>query len=288
MEVFMKSSWGLPMERIAAALTTILTGIILIWLAVEGPLIRGVLTYKTAPTAVYQIMGQDLVNLMLLGPLAVLTSILLFLKKNLARYLLLSFPLYIIYFVLTYTVGLEWSSPLYSGNSEQYFYPFLFLLASSVGLLIYGLSIFPKNLQGTFPKVGLRVYSALYGIFMLMFALMWLGEVNQVLQEGTTRAYGEVPTGFWMIRYFDLGFTIPLGLLSVYLLWTRPDSSGPLQFLFYGFFLTMITAVNSMGIMMYLKGDPHFLLRDMALFGGLFFLVFGGFLYVVRHYRLKE
>ncbi|MCX6556895.1 MAG: hypothetical protein NTW95_05600 [Candidatus Aminicenantes bacterium] len=103
--------------------------------------------------------------------------------------------------------------------------------------------------------------------------------------RGTTRGYDIAPTVFWLVRVFDLGFTIPLGFFSVYLLWTRPSTFFPIQFMFYGFFTTMIVAVNAMGIIMWLKKDPTFLWRDLIVFLCLAVIVFVGFFYILRNYK---
>ena len=106
----------------------------------------------------------------------------------------------------------------------------------------------------------------------------------EVIETGTTRAYDIAPAAFWLVRIFDLGFSIPLGLISVYLLWTHRDSTFPIQMMFYGFFLTMLTAVNAMGIMMLAHNDPTFLWRDLAVFLTLAGIVAAGFLYILRGY----
>ncbi len=275
----------MDIERITVSLLCIFSGIILIYLAICGPLVLNILTYKTAETGIFQIMGQDLVNLFLLSSLLIGSGITLFLKKKIALFLIISHPLYLIYYVLSYTVGLEWSSPTLSGNSEKYTFYFLFILISAVITLLYALSIFPQTYKSSFKKKSLGVYSGFYILFLFLFSAMWLGEMSQVMNSGTTRAYEAVPTAFWLIRIFDLGFTIPLGFLSLYLLWTRPNETYAVQFLFYGFFLTMITAVNSMGWVMFFKQDPFFLLRDMSVFSGLWIIVFGGFIFVLRNYQ---
>ena len=275
----------MDIERITVSLLCIFSGIILIYLAICGPLVLNILTYKTAETGIFQIMGQDLVNLFLLSSLLIGSGITLFLKKKIAPFLIISHPLYLIYYVLSYTVGLEWSSPTLAGNSEKYTFYFLFILISAVITLLYALSIFPQTYKSSFKKKSLGVYSGFYILFLFLFSAMWLGEMSQVMNSGTTRAYETVPTAFWLIRIFDLGFTIPLGFLSLYLLWTRPNETYAVQFLFYGFFLTMITAVNSMGWVMFFKQDPFFLLRDMSVFSGLWIIVFGGFIFVLRNYQ---
>jgi hypothetical protein len=281
------NTFGSSFERIFVALIAIATGITLIYLAIEGPLFLHHITYKTPDINNNQIVGQDSINIFLLSPMLIGGGVALFLRKRISRYLLIMTPLYLIYFVLSYTIGLEWSSTQYSGNSEQYAYLFLFILISSLIMLLYSLSIFPKNVNPTFKKKGLIAYTFLFSLFLLIFASMWIKEVQEVISTGTTRAYDASPTMFWVVRMFDLGFSIPLGFISVYLLWARPDTTYPIQFMFYGFFLTMIVAVNSMGFMMFLNNDPTFMMRDLVVFLGLALIISVGFVYVLRNYRAK-
>ncbi|MBA4407063.1 hypothetical protein C0389_07305 [bacterium] len=280
-------TFGSSFERIFIAFLSIATGITLIYLAVKGPLFLHHIKYKTADIINNQLIGQDIVNLFLLSPILIIGGVTLFLKKRISRYLLIITPLYLIYFVLSYTIGWEWSSPKYTGNSEQFTYHFLFVLISSLIILLHSLSIFPKDVVSTFKKKGLIVYSILFSFFLLIFASMWIKEIQEVISTGTTRAYDIAPTAFWLVRIFDLGFTIPLGFISVYLLWVRPNTTYPIQFMFYGFFITMIVAVNTMGIMMYLNNDSTFLLRDLIVFFTLTLIVFTGFVYILRNYKIK-
>ncbi len=279
------NEFGSNFERILVGLLAVITGILLIYLAVQGPLYLGNIHYKSAAVIDNQIIGQDIVNLLLLSLISIIGGIALWLRKAVAKYLLLSTPLYLIYFVLSYTIGWEWSSPVYTGNSEKYFFHFLFILVAALLVMVYALSVFPRDRVARFSKKGLAVYSSLLVFFLLVFAAMWMKEVFEVMATGTTRGYDIAPAAFWLVRVFDLGFTIPLGLLSVYLLWTRPASSFPIQFMFYGFFCTMIVAVNAMGIIMWLKKDPTFLFRDLAVFMTLGVIVFVGFFYILRNYK---
>ncbi len=279
--------FGNSFERIFVSFISILTGLTLIYLAIEGPLFLHHIKYKTAELINNQLVGQDIVNMFLLSPILIVGGVTLFFKKRISQFLLIITPLYLIYFVLSYTIGCEWSSPKYFGNSELYTYYFLFILISSLIILLYSLSIFPKNMVATFNRKGLILYSFLFSIFLLIFASMWLKEIQEVISTGTTRAYDIAPTSFWVIRIFDLGFSIPLGLISVYLLWTRPNTTYSIQFMFYGFFLTMIIAVNAMGFVMFLKNDPTFMFRDLIMFLILALIIFIGFFYVTRNYKIK-
>jgi hypothetical protein len=281
------TTFGNSFERTFVALISVATGITLIYLAIEGPLFLQHIKYKTADIMNNQLVGQDIVNMFLLGPILIVGGVALYFRKRISQYLLIITPLYLIYYVLSYTIGWEWSSPKYSGNSELYTYHFLFILISSLVILLYSLSIFPKNAESTFKKKGLIVYSVLFSLFLLIFASMWIKEVQEVISTGTTRAYDIAPTSFWVIRIFDLGFSIPLGLISVYLLWARPNSTYPIQFMFYGFFIAMIIAVNVMGIVMLMNNDPTFMMRDLMVFLILALIIFIGFFYVIHNYKIK-
>ena len=282
-----ENTFGNSFERIFVALISIATGITLIYLAIEGPLFLHQIRYKTADIINNQLIGQDIVNMFLLSPILIVGGVALFFRKRIAQYLLILTPLYLIYFVLSYTIGWEWSSPKYHGNSELYTYHFLFILISSLVILLYSLSIFTKNVESTFKRKGLIVYSLLFSLFLLVFASMWIKEVQEVISTGTTHAYDIAPTAFWIIRIFDLGFSIPLGFISVYLLWVRPNTTYPIQFMFYGFFITMIIAVNAMGFVMLLNNDPTFMIRDLIVFLILALIIIIGFVYVLRNYKTK-
>ena len=279
------ANFGNSFERIFVALISIATGITLIYLAIEGPLILHHIRYKTADIINNQLVGQDIINMLVLSPILIVGGVTLFFRKRISQYLLILTPFYLIYYVLSYTIGCEWSSTKYTGNSETYTFYFLFILISSLVILLYSLSIFPKNVESTFKKKGLIVYSILFSLFNIVFASMWIKEVQEVISTGTARGYEISPTAFWVIRIFDLGFTIPLGLISVYLLWVRPNTTYPIQFMFYGFFLTMIIAVNTMGGMMLLNNDPTFMIRDLVVFLILALIIFIGFVYIIRNYK---
>jgi hypothetical protein len=279
-------AFGSPFERIFVGFVAIVTGLSLIYLAIQGPLVRNSITYKTAAVINNQLVGQDLVNILLLTPLLVAGAIGLFLKKAFAKYLLIATPLFLIYYALSYTIGCEWSSPSYAGNSERHTFLFLFVLITALIILLYSLAIFPKNAVSRFKKPGLAVYSVVFTLFLLVFGGMWVKEVLEVIATGTTRAYDIAPTAFWLVRVFDLGFSMPLGLISVYLLWARPDKAYPVICLFYGFFFTQIVAVNAMGWTMFLRKDPTFLMRDLVVFTVLALIIAFGFFYVRRNYRV--
>ncbi|MBP7706588.1 MAG: hypothetical protein KA243_05000 [Candidatus Aminicenantes bacterium] len=211
-------TFGAPFERVFVGAVAVAATLVLAYLAVQGPLVRGVIAYKTVPGIVGQLMGQDAVNLVLMAPLLLAGGILLLLRRPLAKLLLIATPLFLIYYALSYTIGWEWSSPDYAGNSQRWFFLYLFVLVAALVILLYTLAVFPKDVESRFRKGGLAVYSAVFVLFLLVFAAMWAKEVLEVVGTGTSRGYDIAPAAFWLVRVFDLGFSIPLGLVSVYLL----------------------------------------------------------------------
>ncbi len=287
METTSTDPFGRPFERVFVGAVAIAAALVLAYLAVQGPLVRGVIAYRTAPGIVGQLMGQDAVNLVLMSPLLLAGGVLLLLRRPLAKFLLIATPLFLIYYALSYTIGWEWSSPAYTGNSQRWFFLYLFILVAALVILLYALAVFPKNVESRFRKGGLAAYSAMFILFLLVFAGMWAKEVLEVIRTGTSRGYGIAPAAFWLVRVFDLGFSIPLGLVSVYLLWARPKQAFGVVSLFYGFFFTQIVAVLAMGWTMFLKKDPTFLWRDVIVFSIMALIIAFGFFYVRRNYRIS-
>ncbi len=278
-------TFGAPFERVFVGAVAVAASLVLAYLAVQGPLVRGVIAYRTAPGIVGQLMGQDAVNLVLMAPLLLAGGILLLLRRPLAKLLLIATPLFLIYYALSYTIGWEWSSPDYAGNSQRWFFLYLFVLVAALVILLYALAVFPKNVESRFRKGGLAAYSAVFVLFLLVFAAMWAKEVLEVVGTGTSRGYDIAPAAFWLVRVFDLGFSIPLGLVSVYLLWARPKQAYAVVCLFYGFFFTQIAAVLAMGWTMLITKDPTFLWRDLAVFHVLAAVIVFGFFYIRKNYR---
>ena len=273
-------------ERNFIGIGAILTGAGLAAMAAMGPLWLEIIQYRTSPSAIYQFIGQDMVNLFIMAPLCIIGGVLRLLGRNIAKYLLILTPPYLIYTILSFGMGMEWSHPAYSGNSEQYFFLFLGLLIGGFLLLFDSLGQFSGSTKGRpLSRRVLLPYSILFGLFLVLFGLMWVGEVFEVMHTGTTRGYEASPLAFWLVRYFDLGFTIPLGFLSIYLLWSRPVSGFPIQLLFYGFFLNMGLAVNAMGLAMYLFEDPNWTIESTVVFAVLLLIISAGFALILTRGR---
>lgn len=274
----------LVFERYAVSIVAIVCAIIFIVIAAVGPLGLGIMQHRSSQSVIWQLMGQDLADLLLITPILLLGGIAHLLRKEWSKHLLILSPVTLIYTGLTYGIGQEWNNPAYSGNIERYFGLLVFLVIGGLILGMSSLSMFGPDDAPTFNPRNLKIYAAVMSILLLLFAMMWLGEVFQVLNTGGTESgtCENTPNIFWVIRYFDLGLTIPLGFISLYLLLVRPRTAYPVILLFFGFFVTLGTAVNAMGWVMFLNGDPELQIPGLVIFGILGALSYAGLLYLVK------
>ena len=180
-------------------------------------------------------------------------------------------------------VGNEWGNPAYTGNAERFVWLYIVEIIVALILLIGTLPLFSEADAPRFGKRGLRVYVAFVTLLLVLFTFMWLGELYEVTTTGNTASgsYASSPVAFWAVRFMDLGITIPLGFLGMYLLLTRPERAYALVLLFFGFFVTMGTSVTAMGLVMAVNHDPEAQGGALVIFPLLTILAWAGLLYLV-------
>jgi hypothetical protein len=154
-------------------------------------------------------------------------------------------------------------------------------------LLVGGLPMFDERDAPDFGRKGLRIYAGVFVVFFLVFAGMWTSQIMQVINTGdlSGNAYSSAPVVFWTIRYLDLGFSIPLGLLALFLLLTKPRRAYSLVLLFFGFGMTTGTAVNTVAVVEVINHDPSVsraAASGLVVFPILGTLVHAGFFYLIR------
>jgi hypothetical protein len=135
---------------------------------------------------------------------------------------------------------------------------FLVLVIGGLFLLIGNLSKFSPADAPVFKPRTLKAYVGFLSVFLFIFALMWIAEIVQVMSTGdtVTGSYSAARTSFWMIRFLDLGISIPVGYLAILLMLSKPKKAFPVVLLFFGFFITMGTAVNAMALVEVMNNDP--------------------------------
>ncbi len=253
-------------------------------LAILGPLILGAIQYRTSQSGRWQIAGADAVNLFLMVPVLAIGGTLLLFRRNGAKYFLILAPVTLFSVALEGGVGNEWGNPAYTGNIERYAWLFIVEIVVALILLVGTLPMFSAVDVPRFGKKGLRIYAAFVTLLLVGFTFMWLGELIEVSTTGDTASgsYSSSPVAFWVIRFMDLGISIPLGFLGMYLLVTRAERAYSLVLLFFGFFVTMGSSVTSMGLVMFLNHDPQAQPGALVIFPMLTIMSWAGLLYLIK------
>ncbi len=259
-----------------------LGAIVVTLVAVLGPLFLGVIQYRTSQSGIWQGMGVDAVNLLIMVPALVIGGILLLLRRDGAKYFLILTPVTLFSLALEAGAGEEWSR--YPGNVERYAWLFIVEIIVALVLLLGAFPMFTERDAPEFKKRGLRLYVAFVTLLLILFTVMWLGEIVEVATTGNTASgsYASAPVGFWMVRFMDLGISIPLGFLGMYLLLTKPKRAYSLVLLFFGFFVTMGTSVTAMALVMFAHGDPEAQAGGMFIFPLLTIMSWAGLLYLIK------
>ena len=252
--------------------------------AVLGPLGLGWIQYRTSPSGIWQTMGVDAVNLLLIVPILAIGGLLLALDREGAKYVLILAPVTLFSIAFEAGVGQEWGNPAYTGNVERYAWLFIVEVIVALILLVGTLPRFTERDAPRFGTRGLRVYVGVMTLLLALCAVLWLQELIAVAMTGNTASgsYASAPVGFWTVRFMDLGITIPLGFLGMYLLLTRPEKAYSLVLLFFGFFVTMGTEVTAMALVMVANHDPEAQAGAVAVFPLLTVLAWAGLLYLVK------
>ncbi len=256
-------------EQKIIGVLAIITGIIIGLAGILGPLVLKRIDYYTSISAIYQTQGQDLINLLIIMPLLLVAGILILLNKRVGLYLLSLTPIFLMYYGLSYGIGQEWNFSGYTGNVEKFFGIYLWSIIAGLIFLIYTISEISAEDAPEFSRKKIKGIVIAGSIFMGLFALMWIKEIFQVISIGDLdgNAYSDNPNVFWVVRYLDLGFSIPLGFISFYILSIRPKRAYPLLLNTFGFFANMALAVNAMAWIMFFNHDPALQSIGLALFG---------------------
>lgn len=268
----------------------ILCAVVLMSMAALGPSGTGDIENRTSQSGIWQVMGQDLADLFLIAPLLLIGGALQLMRKDVSKYFLVLTPLTLMYTGFSLGIGQEWT--LYDGNAETYYWMFMALIIGGLLLLIGVLPKFGPGEGTGFQRKRLIIFVLVMGLVMLMFAGMWVGQINEVIATGdlSDGSYTDSPNVFWTIRFLDLGICVPLGFVSLFLLLRRPEKGYPLVLLFFGFFLTMAVTVNAMALVMIMNEDPAVdtMGAGLYIFPAMAVLFLVGMLYLLKHRGTAE
>lgn len=167
--------------------------------------------YKTDTVSITaQMMGQDLITLLICVPILLLS--LYFISRDSLRGQLLWMGA-IFYFLYSY------ASMSFAASFNQLFLVYVALFSISLYTFVYGLlSLDVKTVKNRFSKGMTTKIAGVFTIFMAaMLALMWLTMIIQSLITGIAPASLESYTTM-VIQALDLGVLVPAAIISSVLL----------------------------------------------------------------------
>jgi hypothetical protein len=220
-----------------------------------GPLVLGIIQPRISVTMGNQLVGGEIISLLLVAPLAMAAAVLWIRRHPLAAVLAIGPALYSVYTYVQFAVGPQFDR--YPGNSERFFPLFLLLvvLGWTTALSAWrALSVAPM------PPVA-RIVRWMLGVLLVAanggFAIAWASSIHGVLTGRAFMAeYQLDQTLFWLIRLMDLGFVIPIGVVIGFGLMANRGWATRAAYAFGGLQVLLSSAVASMAIVMILRRDP--------------------------------
>lgn len=223
--------------------------------ALLGPLGIGMVEFRVSDAMENQLVGGELIALVLVAPLALAAGILFLRRHRLAPVLAIAPALFAVYTYPQYIIGPDYVR--YPGNNEHFipFYMALVILGWVLALWSWRLM---KEAHLPSPSRALRrsIVALLCVIGMLVTAA-WASDIVDALGGGMpSREYRSDPTLFWLIRLLDLGFVVPMAIITAVGLVRRADWSRRLVYAVTGFLTILVASVAAMAMVMAVRGDP--------------------------------
>jgi hypothetical protein len=239
-------------QRLVGWLLIALGGIVAS-VALLGPLVAGVIRYRTSATTLNQIIGGDVAALALVAPACIAAGICALFGHR-AAVVALAPTAFVLYTYVQLVVGQEYLR--LPGNNERFFPLFYagFVLAAVVFIVIWG----GRAVDLPSPSVRLRRVAAAallaVAFFLLLQHLPSLVDAWRQVPQRTE--YVSSPTPFWLVKLMDLGIVIPAAVAAAIGLLQASPWATRAMYAIVGAYALLGASVVGMAITMYAHDDP--------------------------------
>lgn len=241
---------GRAPETAAAAVLSLVLGLLLLTATVLGPLVADRVHFHMSSDALVQYVGGEIVTA-IVAVVLMATAPAWWLGKQWPSAVAAGAAAYIVYTFFTVVAGQEYDR--YPGNVEKAFLLYVAITAAAVALLVISFRslVAAGNLNGPRQMTG-WVLIAIGAIV----ALLWLGQLAGFYRTGPTQEYETATSLFWLIKYLDLGLVIPLAVIIGLLQRTPSAGTDAAAMTMLGFLCLLLAALLFMALEMLRRGTP--------------------------------
>jgi hypothetical protein len=227
--------------------------------ALLGPVVLAVIDWRVSANSLNQTCGADGAALVLLVPLSALAAWFAWRGRKVAAPLAFGIGLASLYYGVASVIGADYVQ--YQGNNERFFLLFLVIIVLSWTVAAWGWSA--MDAAPTRPnRVLARATAVVFVAGGLLIGSAWLIQLITIAANGSltaaadVQAYAESPSAYWLVRIVDLGFIVPLAIVSGVGLWRGSPTATKAACGVATFMTLQASAVLAMGVVMLVRDDP--------------------------------
>ncbi len=234
----------------AGAVLALVLSVLLLTATVLGPLVTDRVRFHMSSDALVQYIGGEIVTLLV--AVVLMASVpAWWLGHHWPSAIAVGAAAYVTYTYATVVAGQDYDR--YPGNVEKAFLLYVAITAAAVALLVtsFRALMAAGDLSGPRQLTG-WVLIAIGAIV----ALLWLGQLAGFYRTGPTQEYQTATALFWLIKYLDLGFVIPLAIITGLLQRTPSTGTDAAAVAMLGFLTWLLAALFFMAVEMLRRGTP--------------------------------
>ena len=236
------------------AITSILLGLGIAVSAVLGPLWLNIIQHHVTEGMESQVIGGDLVSVVLAAPLAIAAGVLWWRGHRLAPLVTIGPGLYSGYIYFQYITAPDYLR--YPGNSENAFPLFYAILILGLVITVTAWGRIDERLI-RMPERGVRLGIAWVLIAVgVLLGLAWSRSIYDVISGTPSAEYLEQPGAFWLVRTMDLAIVIPAAIATGIGLLRRTMLAVKAAGAVTAGIALLAASVGSMAIAMVVRDDP--------------------------------
>jgi hypothetical protein len=212
-----------------------------------------------------QVIGLDLVLLLVVAPLSCLVGVLAVRRHPSAPVLAIAPGLFVAYLVPQYIVGPNYHFP---GNNQRFFLLHLCLFVLGVAVAVIGWStIDDDRLPDVSDSDAFLASRVLFvGALVLVVGLHLPGVIDAFSAAPANVAFRASPAAFYLVKLMDLGMVVPASIVVGVGLSRRNPWAEKLMYPLIGWLALDALALSAVAVVMEVNNDPA---RSLVLVIGL-------------------